>query len=445
MGDMRVLPAETIAAVLLLAAANVSVAGDGAIGEKSGPPAAVGSPADSLPVLLEQADRDNPSIRAARQAWEAAREVPSQASTLPDPEIQLEEVSVGSPRPFAGYAASSMADVGLGVSQEFPYPGKLRLHGEIAARDAKVAEQRYEAVRLSVLAGLKAGYFELAYLEKALGILRSDGALLTQVTEAADARYRSGMGSQQDLIQAQLEQTKLLWEITLRRLDADQQQAAVKQLLDRPQSSPDIEPTGIAETPLTRSYADLLAAAEAKNPEIGGARETVDRQSLQVELARTDFYPDFTVQYMVNRPDPSESAASYGVSFGVRVPIFARRKQRHELAQARAELDRSRSDYEAQSAQVASELRSEYVTVDRTADLLEIYRRGLDPQARAEFQAGLAEYESGKQDFQGLLNAFLDVLRLDEQYWQEMAVYETSVARLEQLTGLELRGEGTDP
>ncbi len=409
------------------------------------PPQAVSAAPTSLHALLAEAERDNPSIRAARLGWRAAREVPSQVATLPDPQIQLQQFSVGSPRPFAGYTSSDFAYVGLGISQDLPYPGKLRLRGEIARRDAEVTEQQYRALRLSILAEVKADYFQLAYLSETLEILESDGALLNQVTEAAEARYRAGMGNQQDVIQAELEQTKLIREITLHHLDVDRQEAQIKQLLDRPQSSPDIEAAGISETPLPQTFENLLTAAEAKNPDIGGAKKMVDRQSLKVDLARKDFYPDFTVQYEVERTDPSKYQAYYMATLGVTVPIFARRKQRRALAQAKMELDQSRSDYEAQSAQVASELRDAFVTADRTAELLKIYREGLAPQARAEFQAALAGYESGKQDFQGLLTAFLDVLHLDEEYWQNLAGYETSVARLEQLTGLSLGNERANP
>ena len=91
------------------------------------------------------------------------------------------------------------------------------------------------------------------------------------------------------------------------------------------------------------------------------------------------------------------------------------------------------------SQQIASELRSQYVVVQQTAELLKIHREGLSLQARSAFQAGLAAYQSNKQDFQPVLIAFLDVLHLDEEYWQNLAEYETAIARIEQITGLSLR------
>src|SRR6267378_7713180 len=135
----------------------------------------------SLQDLLKEAEQNNPQIQAARHGWESAKEVPSQVSTLPDPQFTVQQVNVGSPRPFAGYTNSDFAYFGLGVSQDFPYPGKLRLKGEIAKREADVSQQQIESVRRIVLAELKAAYFQLAYLSKTLTILEQDGELLKQV------------------------------------------------------------------------------------------------------------------------------------------------------------------------------------------------------------------------------------------------------------------------
>ena len=392
-----------------------------------------------LSELLAEAEKNNPQIETARHGWEAAKQVPTQVSTLPDPQFTLQHFSVGSPRPFAGYTNSEFAYIGLGVSQDIPYPGKLRLKGEIAKREADVSQQQIESVRRSVLAELKAAYFQLAYLSKTLAILEQDGELLKQVQQAADARYRSGIGTQQDLLQAQLQQTKLLREIAMHHLEVGKLEAEIKQLLNRPQDSPDIEPADLVETPLAQTYAELLAAAEVQNPEIASAKKMIEKQSLQVDLARKDFYPDFNVQYMWQRTDPTQFRAYYMFSVGVRVPIYRGRKQRPELAQAEAEKLRAGSELQAQSQQVGAELRSQYVLAQQTSELLKIHREGLSPQSRSEFQAALATYQSNKQDFQALLTAFLDVLHLDEEYWQNVSEYETAIARLEQITGLSLR------
>jgi outer membrane protein TolC len=393
--------------------------------------------ATALSELLSEAQQNNPQIRAAQQGTQAAKEVPAQVSALPDAMFQLQQVNVGSPRPFAGYTNSDFAYIGLGASQDIPYPGKLRLKGDIARRDADIAASRADSVSLGVLGEIKTTYYQLAYLSQTLGILESDQQLLKQVERAADARYRSGMGNQQDILQAQVQQTKLLRDISMHHLEVGKLQARLKQFLNRPQSSPDIEPDSLKETPLLMPFDDVVAAAEAQNPDLAAAQHTIERQSLQVEAARKDFKPDFNIQAMWERTDPTQFRAYYQITFGVRIPLHYG-KQRAELAQAQAELSRARSDREAQSQQLAAELREQYVIAQQSAELLKINRQGLIPQALTGFQSGLAAYQNNRQDFQSLLTSYLDIFRIEQENLQTLADHETAIARLEQITGLSL-------
>ncbi len=397
-------------------------------------------PATSLSELLKEAEQNSPQIRAAQQGTQAAKEMPAQVSALPDPTFQLQQVNVGSPRPFAGYTNSEFAYIGLGASQDIPYPGKLKLKGEIAKREADIAGSRADSVSLNVLAEIKTAYYQLAYLSQTLDILTNDQQLLRQVERAADARYRSGMGNQQDILQAQVQQTKLLRDISMHHLEEGKLQARLKQLVNRPQSSPDIRPVALKETSLHMSFDDILASAESQNPDLAATQHTIDRNALQVDAARKDFRPDFNIQAMWQRTDPTQFRAYYQITFGVKIPLHYS-KQRAELAQAQAELSHARSDREAQSQQLAADLRQQYVIAEQSAELLKINREGLIPEARTGFQAGLASYQNNRQDFQPLLNSYLDILRLEQENLQTLADHETAIARLEQMTGLSLAAD----
>src|SRR5512135_3307078 len=55
--------------------------------QQGGSQAAAVSP---LAKLVKEAQQNNPQILAARGAWQAASQVPSQVSTLPDPEVMIQ-------------------------------------------------------------------------------------------------------------------------------------------------------------------------------------------------------------------------------------------------------------------------------------------------------------------------------------------------------------------
>lgn len=393
--------------------------------------------ATPLAKLVDEAERANPQILAARHGWKAATQAPTQVATPPDPQVVVQQLNVGSPRPFAGFTNSDFAYIGFGISQDLPYPGKLRLRGEIAQRDAASARQRYETARRAVIAQLKAAYFHLAYLQQTLAILERDGKLLEPMEKIAESRYRTGQGSEQDVLKAQLESTRLMREVAMHHREMWTAEAELKQLLNRAPDSPDIGTEALTETSLPYTSDELLARVRAANPEVGAEFETVRREGLQVELARKDAYPDFNVQYMWQHT--AEQFRDYHMlSFGVRIPIYRSRKQQPEVEQAAEELNRARRDYEASVQQAYFDVRDQFLAAQTSAELLKIYREGLIPQATATFEAGLAAYQSNRQDFETLLASFLDVLNFDEEYWRTLADHETALSRLEQLTGVAL-------
>ncbi|HUZ47537.1 MAG TPA: TolC family protein [Terriglobia bacterium] len=395
------------------------------------------SPVTPLAKLVTEAQQSNPRVIAALRSWQAAAQVPSQVSTLPDPEIRVQHVSAGTPVPFDSFNSIQMTYLGVGVSQDFPYPGKLHLRGEVAGRKAASLHDQVESIRRAVAEQVKVTYYHLSYIQKTLEILAHDKSLLDQIEKIAEARYRVGRGNQQDVLKAQLQITKLLRDTTEYREQRSSLEARLKELVNRPQDSANITAETLTETPLPFSSDDLLSLVRTGNPEVSAEQQKVRGKSLGVELARKDFYPDFNVQYMWQKtgaPFPDR----YSVSFGIKIPIYHSRRQQPELAQAAAQLNQSRRDYEAMVQQTYFDVKDQYLAADADAKVLKIYRQGLIPQAAATFQAGLAAYQSGQQDFQTLLASFLDVLNLDTEYWRTLTNHETALARLESLTGVAL-------
>jgi cobalt-zinc-cadmium efflux system outer membrane protein len=391
--------------------------------------------AASLSELLDEAARNNPDIAASLRAWRAAAQVPSQVSTLPDPQVTVQHVAVGSPRPFAGYSNSEFAYIGFGISQDIPYPGKLTLKAEAAQRDAAVTREKFESAKRNVFEQVKASYFQIAYLQKTLGVLERDQMLLDQIEKIAEARYRVGQGNQQDVLKAQLQKTKILNELAHHHELMGSQQALMTKILNRAPGAGDVEVEDLTETPLHFTSDELLAKVRSENPDVTGGQEMVRKQSLQVELARKDRYPDFSVQYQWQHT-AEQFRDYYMLTFSARLPIYRKRKLDPEMTQAVEELNQSRREYESHVQQAYFDVRDQFISAETASQMLKIYREGLIPQGLATFRAGLAAYQAGSQDFESLLSSFLDVLHFDEEYWKTLADHETALARIEQLTGV---------
>lgn len=395
-----------------------------------------------LATLVREAQQNNPRILSARRSWQAKAQTPSIARTLPDPEFEVQQLSVGSPRPFAGFSNSNFAYLGFGISQQLPYPGKLRLKGEIAQREASAAGDDFEYVARSVIERVRATYDELAAVEQTIAVVQADHQLLSGIEKSAETSYRNGHGSEADVFNAQLQQTRLLETLSLNQEQKASLEAKLKQLLNRAADSPDITPAKLTETPLVDSADDLMSRVRTGNPQTVAQQAEVEQRGLGVQLARKNFYPDFRVGYMWQHTG-APFRDYYMLTFSMSLPVHRSSRLEPEMAKASAELDGARRDYESQVQQVYFEVRQQYLAAETDAHILTLYRQGLLPQSEAAFQAAIAAYESHQQDFETLAHAFLNLVNLNEEYWQTLAKHEIAMARIEQLTGaplLETRG-----
>ena len=391
--------------------------------------------ATSLRELMQEAEQKNPQIAASFHTWQASRNVPKQASALPEMQLSVQQFSVGSPRPFAGYSNSDFAYIGFGGSQDIPYPGKRQLRANVAEHEADSMEAQTDSARRTVVGNLKIVYFHLAYIQQTLGVLQRSDELLSQLQEAAEARYRVGQGNQQDVLKAQLQHTKILQEIAHHHQEEGLLEAQIKQLLGRPQESEDIVAEAFTLRALPHAAAELLQRAREQNPDVHSKQASIQQRDTQVELAHKNFRPDFNVQYTYEHTG-RQARDYYMATFGIRLPN--RGRQKAELAEAQENQERARQELEAESQRVLSEVQQQYVRAKTSEERLKIYSDGLVPQSEATFQSALSAYQSNRQDFESLLSGFLDVLNLDLEYRSELVEHESALAELERLTGVDV-------
>lgn len=392
--------------------------------------------ATPLATLVDEAKAQNSSIAAADHAARAARLVVPQKGALPDPTFTVQQFSVGSPRPFAGYSNSDFAYIGLGASQELPYRGKLKLRAEIADREADIKVAETLALGSDIAGAVKADYLQLAYLQQTLAILLQSRDLLDQILADATERYKLGQGMQQDILQAQVERTGLTRELTMHYQEVSAIQAHLKGLLHREQSSPDIVPVDLAETPLQKTGTELLAMIEMQNPQLQIDASNVRKQDAQLASATRERKPDFTVGYQYENTD-RKYRDYYMLTLSLRLP----RKKRvdAEIGEAAEMLAQSKATLDAHLQQQLAEVQQAYVKVTGDAELLKEYREGLVPQSEAVQRAMLSAYGSNKEQFTRVLQSFASVLQLKLSYAQTLQDHEAALVRLETLTGATLR------
>lgn len=385
--------------------------------------------------LIAEALRANPQLRAARLGVEASATVAAQRRALPDTQLAVQQLAVGTPVPFAGYANSDFAYIGLGASQEIPYPGKRALRAEVATDATEVDRRELDATQRAIVAQLETDYYEVASLQANLTTLGQQQATLRQLAQVAEDRYRVGEGRQQDVLQAQVRQTRILAEISDRhRLMADSE-ARLKQELGRPQTSVDIVAEPLAEHALTVSLAALLAAVSEGNPRVRADQARIEAAGAGVALARKEFKPDFNASYMWQHT-ASQFRDYYMATFSLNLPNRGRHKA--ELAQATSELDQAQALRQQMLQAQQAEVARQYAAAQSATEQLRILNQGLLPQAQAEYRSAVNAYQTGAVDFQALLAAFLDQLDLEMDRQDQLQAQAAARAALTALTGVPL-------
>jgi outer membrane protein TolC len=430
-----------ISAILLLVPALVLPAQDG----KSTPQpesASLRATQELVPQVLvlddviREALEKNPEAQSALHAINALQRRVPQVKALPDPMVSVGWA--GNPAPFSVMQGDSSSYRGVTVSEQFPYPGKLKLRGAIASKEADAAQANYEAIRRRVTAEARAAYFDYFYFDRAIQTTERNKELLEKLSKIAEARYRVGKAMQADVLRSQVEISLLIEKLTVLEQQRDTAQARLNTFMVRSPESP-LPPAAEVEPATIRYTLDELYALAADNDTtVLLNKRMVERGHLAVALAQRDYRPDIGVSYMYQQrsalPDMN------GVTVSVSIPVFYKNKQRQSVAEASENLISAEKMRDNRLNEVRFELKQQYLGAKASERLLTLYSKGVVPQSSLALESSMASYQVGNVDFLSLLSNFTTLLDYETDYYRQLADYRTSLARIEVLTGVDVTG-----
>jgi len=394
------------------------------------------TPRSGLRELISEALHNNPEVLAAQKNYEVARQRPTEQSSLPDPILSLGYTSVGNPLPVAGIGHQLLANAGVMVSQEVPFPGKLKLQGDMAAKDAEAVFEQYQAVQLDVVSRVKAAYHRWHHNHVETEVLARNRELLDRLLKVTEIRYSVGKAAQQDLFKAQTQISIL--ETRLIKLDQERRslEAAINSLTGKPAGSRLSDPEEVRTPEFTASLEELFAAARANSPLLRRDQKIIERAELTVNAARKEYYPDFTLN--AGYYNSGSMPPMYVVRADVKLPVYFWRKQRAEVNEKVSSLSETRKNYEAAGQDLQSKITDAFLMAQASAKLMTLYNQTIVPQGSLALESSLAAYESGSVDFLSVLTNFTTVLDFEMAYHEESLNYTLAVIQLEDLTGQSL-------
>ncbi len=395
----------------------------------------------TLPEALRIAVDGNPGLIELRERALAAAEVPSQAGTLPDPKLNFNALNL--PVDTFSRSQEAMTQMQFGVSQSFPFPGTLSLRREAATYEAQAASLSVDEARLRLLRDVKKVWWELAYLDRAMAIIRDNLTLIDQFIDIANTKYGVGKGLQQDVLLGQVERGRLHDRMLQLQGMRGVMAARLNALLARPQNTLVKLPERIDEALPTLSMPGrFISEAEQQRPLLAVLENKVKAAEANRDLAKKSLYPNFSLgaNYGLRsgqNPNGSNRADFFSVMLSVEIPLYAGSKQRRLVSQRSAELSAQNDALLDTRNQVSAEVQAAWYAFQQAQEQSRLFHGGIIPQSRQTVESMLAGYQVNKVDFLNLMQSQISLYNFEQQYWRALAQARQALADLAAASGQE--------
>jgi len=393
-------------------------------------------PPGSLKALLAEALSNNPEILASQKRYEAARQRPSQVSSLPDPMFSPGFASNGRPWPGAGLGKEPTSNIGFMVSQEVPWPGKRKLQGDMAVKEYEAEFQNYTQAQLSVVSRIKQAYYRRAYAFEVVEVLDRNIELLQRLLKITEARYAVGKAAQQDIFKAQTQISILATKRIQLEREKRAREAEIVSLLNRAPGSSLGKPDALLPQEMKVGLEELYEAAKQNSPMLLKDEKMIQRAELAVNMARKEYYPDYTIK--AGYFNMGSMPPMYQLSADFKIPLYFFRKQRPAVTEQSQTLAASRRDYEASNQSLHFRIKDDQLMAETSNQLIKLYSQTVIPQSSLALESSLSSYETGSVDFLTVLMNYVTVVEYEMNYYEELQNYYLAVSRLEEMTGRSL-------
>ncbi len=390
-----------------------------------------------LPTILRVVAERNPDLREVAARARAAEARTGAAARLPDPELKGELWGVPLARPLAFRDSQTIM---LGMRQAFPPWGTLDARERAAREDAGAAAEAVEARRQELAAQARRAFTSYARADREARIHLEHAGLTSRIVELARAQYQVGKGAQQDLLDAEVELSRLHLEVAGVEQQRRSSAALLNALMGR---APDAPLGSVPEADAAQALAAPERAASAddgrldeRRPELRAAARAVKRSDATLDLARREAsLPALMVGADYWYMPMAETHHGYGAMVTMSLPWLNLRR-RDEVRAAEREQAAERGALEAQRAAARFQLRDADAKLQSARQVLTLLHERVLAQARRSYEAAEAQFRAGRGGVGPVLAAARGYLQVRLDELRALADLEASRADYARAAGL---------
>jgi len=372
-----------------------------------------------LEALVAEALQQAPEMAAAQANVEAAQRRIIPARTLADPFVSTTYQNDGR-TPSLGSAEGSF--LGLMASQAIPWPGKLRLSGDVAASEAREIERgTLGRTGLTLEARVRNAWYDVVLARAIDRIIEDRRTAATQIEASVRERYAAGLAVQQDVLRAQVELARIDELKATQAATITSRLAELNRLVSEAQDRAIATADRLPDDHTVPSLGELIASASARSPELAASRQGIETGRIRVDLAKKNFLPDFTVNAGSMYRGNFAMGPMWQVGVGVSIPAWINRRQQNQLAEAQAIVRGRTAESDAVARELELRTRERVAQLDAALRIASLYRDKVLPLDDVSLESALASYQAGKVPFITVLDA-LNTL------YSDRAIYEGRLA-----------------
>jgi outer membrane protein len=303
-----------------------------------------------------------------------------------------------------------------------------------------IAALEYERARETVRFDVTAAYF---------GLLRAQAfrRIAGQAVKAADASLRDaenflgqGTALREDVQRAEVQLAQMQLDLVRARTEEGIATAALNRAVGFHVASPTSVVDVAAEPPFARALADCLRLAVDHRDELRVALRAIDAARLGLGVAQADFLPRVVVGgtgIHVDRPGPEIEENVFAGGVGLELALFKGGSRLGELESADAELRLAIARAEEICDAIAFEVVSAYLLVEEARERIRLGRLAV-AHARENQRVERDLFRNGDATATDVVDAELVLVRSEQEYFDALYGYQTSVARMIYATGTAL-------
>ncbi|GJL77350.1 MAG: PTS cellobiose transporter subunit IIC [Nitrospinaceae bacterium] len=374
----------------------------------------------------------NPGLKAAKAKWKAVIERYPQVTALDDPEIGIDTWNIPT-----DFDLDETRNTIYWISQKFPFPGKLKIEGDIVSQDVKVARTQFEIATRDLLAELEIGYHELLYMDRAIHIIRSNKKLAEHLAKISATHYSAHATTLNDVLKAQSQLAQLDNDLILLIELRSNEVAHINALLDLPPAQPIGKPRDVPYVPFNLELNQMYEMVREYQQELHINGFEMEKSRHKIRLAEKKYYPDFRTSFKWFENNRINLDQGLGVFVGINVPIWLG-KNRARVSEAQNNLQALEYEKKDLQNRAFAEINKIYFKIQNSSRLVRLYKESLIPQALQSLDLAETWHKQNKGSFAGLLEARSTWLNFQLAYQRGLADYFQHIARMEKLIGVNL-------